>query len=109
MTRVAIEMHIFVAGLALSFLVTNEAKAASELEQLLSNEEARKSYDECVGLYQVADMRAFEQKEKDKLNKCLATFGEYLLKYPNYLASQPRPDQLMERYDLFYKDGLVNG
>jgi hypothetical protein len=102
-------MRILVAGLALGFVVTHAARAASELEQLLSNEEAKKSYDECVGLYQIADTRAFDQVEKDKLNKCLSTFGEYLLRYPNYLASQPRSDQLMERYDLFYKDGLVNG
>ncbi|HCL67491.1 MAG TPA: hypothetical protein DIC56_22190 [Rhizobium sp.] len=110
MLKVAVVLCITVAAFASVFMAPGAAKAASELELLLrSNEEARKSYGECVSLYQLADTTKFEKPEKDKLTTCLATFGEYILKYPNYLASQPRPDHLMERYDLFYKDAIVKG
>ncbi|MBA3041861.1 MAG: hypothetical protein KJ670_13510 [Alphaproteobacteria bacterium] len=110
MPKVAVVLCIIVAAFASVFMVPVAAKAASELELLFrSNEEAMKSYNECVSLYQLADTKKFETSEKDKLTTCLATFGEYILKHPNYLASQPRMDHLMERYDLFYKDGMVKG
>jgi len=73
------------------------------------------AYLDCAKLYEAAEEREFDAAEKEKLNKCISTYGDKILDKAKALASMPKDDQLREFRDSIYNqfemnnDGWVNG